>query len=373
MNQKPGTIGSALYLCLQLMALILSPGAAQATHGQTDHRHFSQIEREEAYNTGWEFYFDNDVFLGSSKDRNYTGGLALTLAGRRAAEYPFSLDPLLGGLERLSGYHELNERPRLFRRHSIEFGLTLFTPDNITSKAPIHDDHPYANLLFIANSRISVDLEQERMYQSNLLLGLLGTSVGEQVQKQIHRLTDSVIPQGWDNQISDGGELTFKHSLSLHQLLLSHQASLSYDLRGGLEAGLGHTTDLRASLTGRWGKLSSDWWSFTPHQNEYINLGQTLSDNALQESNTPEFYLWGGLQLKYRFYNALLQGQFRHSEVSFDRDQLKPLILSAWLGITKTFANGLGLSFVAQAQTSEIDLPDRRNAVWGGLVVSRIF
>ena len=373
MSQKPGPIGSTLYLGLLLLMLIMSPGVALATHGQTDHLHISEIEQEEAYNTGWEFYFDNDVFLGSTKDRNYTGGLALTLAGRRAAEYPFSLDALLGGLERLSGYHALNSRPGLFRRHAIEFGLTLFTPDDITSKAPIRDDHPYANLLFVANTRISVDLERGRMYQSNLLLGLMGSSVGEQVQKQIHRLTDSEIPQGWEHQISDGGELTFKHSLSLHQLLLSHQGRLSYDLRGGLEAGLGYTTDLRASLTARWGKLGSAWWSFTPHQNEYINLGQTLSDNALKESNTPEFYLWGGLQANYRFYNALLQGQFRHSEVSFDKDQLEPLILSAWLGVTKTFANGLGLSFVVQAQTSEIDLPDRSKAVWGGLVVSRIF
>jgi hypothetical protein len=355
------------------LLLALLPGWALASHGLVESRELTQIAREEPYNAGWEFYFDNDVFLGSTKDRNYTGGIALTLAGRRAAEYPFSLDGLLGGLERLSGYDDLVGTPGFYKRHAIEFGLTLFTPDDTANPLPIHDDHPYANLLFIANSRIYIAPERGRMYQSNLMLGLLGSSVGEQVQKLIHRATDSEIPEGWNHQISDGGELTFKHSLSVHQLLLNHQSSLSYDLRSSLEVGLGTTSDLRASLSARWGKLSSAWWSFMPHQNEYINLGQTLSDNALLKSNIPEFYVWGGLQLSYRFYNVLLQGQFRESEVTFDQDQLESLILSTWLGVTHTFSNGYGVSFVVQAQSNEIDLPGRKNPVWGGLVVSRIF
>jgi hypothetical protein len=358
-----------LLLLLPFLSLLIlaSTNAAQELIDQTHN------ERSESYNAGWEFYFDNDVMLGSTKDRNYTGGIALTLAGRRAATYPYSLDGWLGRLEHLSGFGELTQGDNNFRRHAIEFGLTLFTPDDITTSAPIHDDHPYANLLFLANSRITVDPDRGRIYQSNLLLGLLGSSVGEQVQKQIHRLTDSEIPQGWENQISEGGELTFKHSLSVHQVLHSHNGALSYDLRGGLEAGLGYTTDLSVSLSARWGQLITPWWSFTPHQHEYVNLGQTLSDNAQQGPNGAEFYLWGGVQLKYRLYNALLQGQFRDSAVTFGREQLEPLIVSGWLGITKTFDNGLGLSFVMQAQRSEIDSPKGDKIVWGGLVVSRVY
>jgi hypothetical protein len=355
-----------LFVPFLSLLILTSANAAQEPIGEAN------IERREPYNTGWELYFDNDSFLSSTKDRNYTGGVALTLAGRRAAEYPYSLDGWLAGLERLSGYDELTQGPGNFQRHAIEFGLILFTPDDIATSAPVHDDHPYANLLFLANSRIAIDPEQGRMYQSSLLLGLLGSSVGEQLQKRIHQMFDFVIPRGWQNQISEGGELTFKHSLAVHQMLHSHKGALSHDLRGGLEAGLGYTTDLGASLTARWGRLSTPWWSFTPHQNDYINLGQTLSDNAQQGPNGEEFYLWGGLQVKYRLYNALLQGQCRDSAVTFHRDQLEPLILSGWLGITKTFDNGLGLSFVLQIQSSEIDIPDMDETIWGGLVVSRI-
>ncbi|MEJ2395368.1 MAG: lipid A deacylase LpxR family protein [Candidatus Thiodiazotropha sp.] len=330
-----------LLWCMRIVsaALMLSAlGLVHASPKVADGASIARIEIDEPYDAGGEYYFAHDVFLGSTNYRNYT---------------------------RLEHSH--------FHRHAIEFGITLFTPDDITSSAPVTDDHPYANLLFMANSRIDVDPERGRIYQSSLMLGILGTPIGEQVQKQIHHLTDSEIPQGWDNQISDGGELTFKHSLSVHQMLLVHKGNLSYDLRGGLEAGLGYTTDLRASLSARWGKLSTPWWSFTPHQNEYINLGQTLSNKTKQGVNAPEFYLSGGVQVKYRLYNALLQGQLRESPVTFDHDELEPVILSAWLGVNKTFSSGLGLSLVIQAQSNEIDDPDLPNTVWGGLVVSKVY
>jgi hypothetical protein len=355
-----------------IVILLLVQGPALATHGLDDEAAIERIENAEPYAAGWEFYFDNDVFLGSTKDRNYTGGIALTLAGRRAAEYPFSVDGWLGGLTRISGFQELTLRSDSFNRHAIEFGLTLFTPDNIKISDPIPDDHPYANLLFMANSRITVEPELGRMYQSSLLLGILGTSIGEQVQKRIHRLTDSEIPRGWNNQISDGGELTFKHSLTAQQVLLGHKGDLSYDVRGELEAGIGYTTDLRASLSARWGRITTPWWNFTPHQNEYISLGQTLNKSALAVAKAPEFYLWGGVQVKYSLYNALLQGQFRDSAVTFGRDELKPLTLSAWLGVTKTFRNGFGISLVLQSQSKEINKPNASNTLWGGLVVSKV-
>ncbi len=80
------------------------------------------------------------------------------------------------------------------------------------------------------------------------------------------------------------------------------------------------------------------WWSFKPHQNEYFNLGQILSDSA----------------------------------VTFDRDQLEPLILSAWPGVNKTFGNGLEIGLVMQAQSEEIDRPDLDRTTRGGLVASRV-
>ena len=360
---------------LPLVCLLMAFGAGEACAGQRLENQTTPeaIEADEPYNTGWQFYFDNDVFLGSTKDRNYTGGIALTLTGARAADYGISLDGWLGRLNSLTSFEAMHRDHSGFLRHSIEFGLIVFTPDDISSREPIADDYPYANLIFMANSRISTFPETNRMYQSSLLVGLLGTPVGEQVQKTIHRLTDSEEPQGWDNQISDGGELTFKHSLSMHQALLSQRGAHAYDLMGGLEGNLGFMTDVRASLYARIGKLRTPWWTFSPQQAEYINLGQTIGDNASAGPNPPELFLWGGLRVKYSFYNALLQGQFRDSAVTYSREQLESVIINASLGITKTFGNGLGLSFVAQRQTHEIKSAAGNDTTWGGLVVTMVY
>ncbi|MCU7906884.1 MAG: lipid A deacylase LpxR family protein [Candidatus Thiodiazotropha sp. (ex Epidulcina cf. delphinae)] len=356
-----------LLLCLSCLCGTSTPSARGI---DADNRP-QGFESEEAFDTGRQFYFDNDISFGDEKDRNYTGGLALTLTGKRAAGYWFSIDGWLNGLDRLSGFESLQQTSRGIDRHAIELGLIMFTPDDIAAEEPVAGDHPYANMLFMANGQSRIYPEKGLIYQSTLLLGLLGTSVGEQVQKAVHNLTDSEEPQGWKNQISEGGELTAKYTLSAQKALLSHQGSLSYDIRGGIEAGIGYSTDLNSSLSFRLGTLKTPWWSFTPHQSEYISLGPTFGDDARQGNNPAELFLWGGLNLKYRLYNAILQGQFRDSAVTFDRDDLEPLLLEGWLGITKTFSDGLGISFVMRKQTNEIKGPGRDDPFWVGLIISR--
>ncbi|MEW8028951.1 MAG: lipid A deacylase LpxR family protein [Candidatus Thiodiazotropha sp.] len=331
------------------------------------------LAQDEPYDTGWQFYFDNDVSFNDEKDRNYTGGLALTLTGKRATDYPFSLDYWLDGMDRVSGFDKLQAGDNGIHRHAIEFGLTIFTPDDIAESDPIENDHPYANMLFISNSQSRVYPSRGLLFQSTLLLGVLGTDVGEEVQKAMHNLTDSDQPRGWSNQISDGGELTAKYSFSVQKMLLSRQGTLSYDVRAGLEAGIGYTTDVNSAISFRLGKLKAPWWSFTPHQSEYISFGQTFGQTTDRGSNQPELFIWGGLNLKYRFYNAILQGQFRDSAVTFDRDELESVILNGWLGVTKTFSNGMGISFVMRKQNNEIKNSGRDDPIWSGLIISKTY
>ena len=52
----------------------------------------------EPYNTGWSLYIDNDALTLVNRDQQYTGGFALTLSGRRAVEYRWSLDPVWGSI-----------------------------------------------------------------------------------------------------------------------------------------------------------------------------------------------------------------------------------------------------------------------------------
>ena len=85
----------------------------------------------------------------------------------------------------------------------------------------------------------------------------------------------------------------------------------------------------------------------------------------------PEFYLWGGMQLRYHLYNALLEGQFRDSTVTFDRHaDLESLLWEASLGITRTWSSGLGLTVLLRARRPEVPDAAGLDPVWGGVIIS---
>jgi len=77
------------------------------------------------------------------------------------------------------------------------------------------------------------------------------------------------------------------------------------------------------------------------------------------------------MSLEYRLYNAFLEGQFKSSEVTYDRDELKELIAEVWLGYTYEFESSLQLSVFLRGRNQEIDLPGLSDPVWGGFIISK--
>ena len=108
---------------------------------------------DEPYDAGWQLYFDNDLFTGTDTDRDYTGGFALAFSGRRAREWRFSMDAALDWVDTLVGVQGVQFEEEGFLRHTMEFGLIMLTPENITTTLPQPDDHPFGNFLFMANSQ----------------------------------------------------------------------------------------------------------------------------------------------------------------------------------------------------------------------------
>ena len=49
----------------------------------------------EKQNAGWTVAFDNDLLSFADRDFDYTGGLAVTFAGKRASDWWFSLDRIV--------------------------------------------------------------------------------------------------------------------------------------------------------------------------------------------------------------------------------------------------------------------------------------
>ena len=100
--------------------------------------------------TGVRLQVDNDLFAGRERDRDYTGGLAVAISGTAARDGFLSLDPLLARIDALIGPQAVETH------HARQFGYMAFTPQDIISEQALHNDRPYASLLFTSNGRVRV-------------------------------------------------------------------------------------------------------------------------------------------------------------------------------------------------------------------------
>ncbi len=330
---------------------------------------FANPASEESYNSGWRINADNDLLTAQTTDRDYTGGLAFTLSGKRAQQYPVSIDSWRAAVDRVINFSSLYQSSEHMLFHSQQYGMTLFTPDDIDSIAPVYDDRPYASLFFISNTEFTVVPEKNTAYVSRLTIGLLGLDLAEDVQQALHGITNSDVPNGWQHQVSSGGEPTAMITYAIQNNIYSsenHQLKMEY------EGNLGFITDVNAGLSWRWGRISSPWWAFNPYQSKYIQQSMPVfASNNVAKKN--EFYLWAGARLNLRIYNALLQGQFRDSEVTISSDDLERLVAEYWFGVTREFAKKYYASIFVRGHTDEFEGPNARDAAWVGLVFSRAY
>src|SRR5262249_48410392 len=157
-------------------------------------------------------HIDNDLFAGRNLDRDYTGGLAITVSGTSARDGFLSLDPLLtrtdGVFDKLFGAD-----PAASVRHARQVGLIAFTPSDIVTREAQQADRPYASLLFASNGRVRVDADYSGAWTSTLTVGVLGLHLTETLHDLVHEAVGSEKPQGYDHQISNGGEPTARYML----------------------------------------------------------------------------------------------------------------------------------------------------------------
>jgi hypothetical protein len=318
----------------------------------------------EAYNTGWQLNIDNNIFTRYMKDRDYTGGIAFTATGSRAQSGWLNIDLVRGWVfDNLS----ISERDSsVIKKHSVQYGMVLFTPDDISATQPVLDDRPFASLFYISNTELSVHTSKDKAYRSSLTIGLLGLDLAGEVQGTLHEITGSDEANGWDNQISSGGEPTAMLTLSVQD---KQSNADRYQLSTHLEGNVGFSTDVNAGLNWRWGRLNTPWWSFNPSHHEYIS--SAASNTRGVSGSKPEFYVFASANIKYRFYSSLLQGQFRESVHSLDSGQVEQLLGSVSTGVTREFGDNLRVSLFVRGVSAEIKGPNARELWWASLVINR--
>ena len=144
------------------------------------------------------FTFENDLFFHT--DRYYTNGLQFSL--KHATDERGSHARAYTGW--LCGWLDCEDARLLASQSNV--GQLMYTPNDISVRAPQPWDRPWAGLLYYEQSWSLLAPDQRRLTTLSTEFGVTGrASLAEQSQKLVHRILDRPLPQGWDNQI--GGTL----------------------------------------------------------------------------------------------------------------------------------------------------------------------
>lgn len=342
---------------------------------------------------GFNVLVDQDVFWEPAFDQDYTMGVEFVAQGCfvRLARLTAPLE----ALDRVFGLGRA--RARLWEpdaagalgydAHSVSFGDTAFTPSKaqLGATQPLLDDRPYANILYFKVRRATA--RGRRAVVTDLTLGVLGLRIGESVQTRIHEGRD-VIPGGWPNQISDGGEPTLKYRVSPRWRIAdwiqeaSDRDPWGLDLAASLEANAGYYTNVSWGMAGRAGLIRSPWWAFERNAIADVRGGRQhpgRSQGRTRGSSAPfvsEAFVWASGGATAWAYNALLQGQFRRSRVTLGFDERSPAPLRRLTGDAQIGATvrlrplGLGITYGVQWLTPTFGGPQDRVHSWGSLYLS---
>jgi len=303
---------------------------------------------------------DNDLIAPGNLDRDYTGGLAvsLPLPGEATIWQP---DRWLGSLA--------DQRPGHQVLRSLQLQVMAFTPGNIEAPGVVDGDRPYASLWALTGARMRVRDDQQTAVYAALTIGALGLGATEAAHRAVHRGTGTVIPQGYAHQVSAGGEPTAKLSFAHRKRLSGGLSSHRGDAWLTLAASAGYLTEGSISLSGRWGARTTPWWSSTADLADY----SPAPDFGIRPQQS-ELFFEGGLRLRLRAYSAFLQGQFRHSDHRLPEDAVEHFIAEAWVGTSASLAGHWQLNLRLVAQTGEMQRgPASRAHAWGSVSVAHFF
>lgn len=364
---------------LRFMPLAMLAAAAHAA--ETDKPDDGPPEPQ----SGFSILLENDglvVPASGDEDRNYTMGMAIQGFGPWIDRYKLNRPRLwLDKLLRVETLHEHEPEGRSVGRELVEIGISAFTPDDLRSSQPQYDDRPYASILYLISRNQTVSRDTRSALTSDLSLGVLGLSIADAIQTSIHETLQDFpgdtpySPNGWHLQISDGGEPTFRYSLTWQNLLGDAQY---WDLQWLKQVNVGYYTNAAAGAALRIGRIESPWWAFTsaPIAESVLALSNAQPEEMPPPSSPPrkakpwELYFFAGANARLWVYNAALQGQFRDSAVTVASNDIERLTGEYQLGITGSFAfrgTWHSITYAYARRTAEFDAPEARAHAWGGL------
>jgi hypothetical protein len=332
------------------------------------------VSPSEPTGVGAGIVLDEHLLTNGSRDQDYNGGGELTFSGEREGPIGRALDRALGFVDKTICPRDRFAAPGWQTGHALAVGLLIFTPGDLAAHEVVYGDRPYASLFFLSAGRRYVSTDADVAYNSSLTFGMMGLPAARSVQHALHSLTGSVQPQGWSHQISAGGEPTLRYSTARQALLSEYgQGPWHGDSKWTVAGSIGAVTEASLAFNARWGRIESPWWAFTPEQTMYVQETQPIPPPLGLDAG-PEVFVFAGARAKLRVYNAFLQGQFRHSDLTYGEGDVNKTLAEVWAGVEWRTSSGWALQYLARWESPELRWgPGSRSFTWGSIEISKSF
>jgi lipid A 3-O-deacylase len=246
-----------------------------------------------------QLFIENDMLAHT--DRYYTNGFKLgvglpfDLLQAPAAQMLRSLDPDNGdGIQ-----------------VGLFLGQNLYTPRDITIAAPQPNDRPWAAWLYLGG--VAQRARNNRLDTVEFDVGVVGpAALGEPIQKAWHRLIDTKVPRGWDNQ--GKSEPAFMLSYLQKRRVGSDTADLILHGGGSLGTVMTHA---RAGATARLG------WRLTGYGPDTIEPGgamlQSTRAQGARDYAGLSWSVFAGVDHRLVAHNIFLDGPVFRDGPSVER------------------------------------------------------
>ncbi|MGV6861558.1 MAG: lipid A-modifier LpxR family protein [Putridiphycobacter sp.] len=351
---------------------------------------FSQTDPQASDKNSVGLLFDQDVLvgpLGLNEDRNYTQGLGVYFSCKKLRNVFDKYFRLRYPSNNVTNFPTI-----------VTLQLGGFTPDDLRDSLIIQGDRPYSSVIFLSFKDSRLDNEKFRLRNWTFYLGALGVpNVAKNGQSFIHSQFNQnntkppYLPEGWHNQISQGGEPTLmvsyevKHLFSKRDILQefyrgkeSDKKGIRSQLSGGYQFDLGYLTQFQFGLDYRIGIInlkrwhsSSQWYlESTSTKKKTVENSNELENNYFKTIEKPfEFYFFAGIKSGLMVYNASLHGQFRQSAYRLPYWDTGFFRNTGRVGLTLN-TKCMGLSVYYAFKNSEITTEYARVHSWGGITLN---
>jgi Uncharacterized protein conserved in bacteria (DUF2219) len=333
-----------------------------------------EVKPSEPTGVGAGLVLDEHLLTDAKRDEDYNGGGEVTLSGQRAGLLGRLLDRALGFINEKTCPRARFDAPGWSTAHAFAAGLLVFTPRDLRAHGVDYGDRPYASEFFLSTGRRYASTDADVVYDSSLTVGMLGLPAAESVQRALHDVTGSIQPEGWSHQISAGGEPTARYSFARQALLAEYgEGAWHGDSKWTAAGSVGTVTEGSLALNARWGRVESPWWAFAPEENTYVQETQPVAPSLGLDAPS-EVFVFAGARAKLRAYNAFLQGQLRHSDLTYAEGSLNQVLGEAWAGLEWRSSSGWAVQYLARWESPELRSGiGARSIVWGSIEISKSF